>query len=158
MRSSCGATRAARTTPTLSSTDPTRQLTSPVVDVVDGAGAGDEVVVVVGFGVVGLVVDSVVGGVEVDGVGSTSVVVEVELVVDVVSSSFELSSRPGNEDGCLKLPWDFPLVTARMNLAQMSAGNDPPVTERPCTLSMNRTSVPGAPTYPIHTAAVSFGV
>jgi hypothetical protein len=33
-----------------------------------------------------------------------------------------------------------------MNFFQISAGNDPPVTARPCTSFMNLTSAPGLPT------------
>jgi len=117
--------------------------------------------VVGGLVVVGAVVAGAVVTVEGDDVDDPPPsVVEVDSVDDVdppgglvvdepVSWSSGCSSRPGNFVGTLKLPMSFPFVAARMNLAQISAGNEPPVTERPWTSSMGWD--PSG--YPIHTTA-----
>src|SRR5690554_5451926 len=96
----------------------------PVVGGVDG---GPVVVVVVEEVVVDVVVDELVV------VVSASVVVVVDSVdevasVVVVCSSSGFSSRPGNDVGVTKDPhsptWS---AAARMNLAQIWAGREPPV-------------------------------
>lgn len=126
---------------------------------------GFEVLVVVVDLVLGLVLGAVVEGGAVElavvpralggrvaGVGPRDGPVNGPVTVE--SSGFSLiptSRSPGSGN----VPGSVFAVTACMNLRHISAGSVPPWTVMPCTLSIDRLSPSG---YPIHTAAVSFGV
>jgi len=90
----------------------------------------------------GSVVDVVSSGSDDDVVDSSGTVedVVVDEVVVVASSTRTdgLSRRPGKLRTGTNEPVSIPSVARLMNLRQMSAGNDPPVTDRPWTLSISR--------------------
>jgi hypothetical protein len=119
--------------------------TGAVVDVVVDDGGGGFVV-----GVGALVVVDDAGAV----VAVELVVVDDVLVEDVVVVRSALSTLPGNELGDAKSPTSIPSVIASMYRCQIVAGNVPPNTTRPCTLSITCWGSPGPLRYPIHTAVV----
>lgn len=109
---------------------------------------------------------TVVGGTVVGGAVVAVAVVVVEsgtavvVVLPVVEGPAEVEVKisPGISSGRSKVHGSWSAVARCMKLRQIDAGNEPPVTARPCTLLMKRIGSPGAPTYPIHTAAVSWQV